>query len=791
MLSDEEVLAYFDGQNLSERARTYVLESRATAPTRQVGRGAESSVSGLLYSEISQATRCFESREELAWLRRLERKSDCVLEYHCQPAKIDIYQHDRRGRRQYRAYTPDILVLERDRTYIVDVKPTDRLQKLLVENPRDWAQEGEVFRFLPAEAHFHEIGLEFKIAVAEEVTRLEARNHTLLHQVRYGIQEPNVALISSITSKLSRHTYLTMEQVRQEAGQSGFEAVLWLIDRGIIFADLKGQSLVDDCSIVAATVDLLESAISHLHGKHPQDFKSVPAAVFGNRKAVEHYANRAGIEMASGRSARRARQKLAAADPGQSRAEILMPKFYLRGNRSPKVAPEVQEVLRGFLEELPNKPVSTKNAAYNDYKLAAREKHPQYEPITKKTFLKRYSELDDVHLARKHGGRRAANQAKKSSPVDKRHARAQRPLERVVMDHTMMSGYIEVGVSEIARLLLRPWLTVVTDEATNYMLLFLLSLKQPSRRVFALVFRHLAREFRRLPEELHSDGGKDMNSVFTRQLSAEYGFTYSTSPAANSRWNGLAESVFASIQSSFVKDYPAQCINWSSRSVSRKFKPTDKVCDDLRGLYRKFEEHRQEHNHRISGDQRVSRELQFQRLRAQFPMSGKPVEINDQFFLATSVDCTADYTISQRGTIQKLDRHYAAEFGQAPFIGRKKEVREDPENPYRIYVFSGDEWQVALAPGYDRFEGLSEEQKQIKANEQLEGAEARKHLHEVASERKHKALAEIAIEEKKRLEIRKGRTASSMLPIDDFRSRSAGLFDGLALGVRKFDEQDD
>lgn len=76
MLTDTEILSYFNQLGLCDQARAYVLESRATAPTRQVGRGAESSVRGLLYSELCQATRCFESREELVWLRRLEREAE-------------------------------------------------------------------------------------------------------------------------------------------------------------------------------------------------------------------------------------------------------------------------------------------------------------------------------------------------------------------------------------------------------------------------------------------------------------------------------------------------------------------------------------------------------------------------------------------------------------------------------------------------------------------------------------------------------------------------------------------
>jgi len=571
MLSDDELEAYVSGLGIPEAGRKYVLESRETAPTRQIGRGAEQSVTGHTFSEINQASRCFESREELAWIRRLEHQSDNILEYHAQPASVSCYAHDRLGRRRYGPHTPDLLILTTESISVVEVKTTEEAKRLAEARPKDWVQKEDAFRFLPLEHHFDRLGLRFEVGLAEDISRLEARNYELLHRVRVGVARPSEKTINTLSARLSRETFITLGQVREQYGQEMFEGALWLIDRQIIHADLKRQSLVDDCAIIAANQDLLNFAIENILSTNQQQFDDVDVALLGNRKAVEHYGNQRGVENLDTRTARRYRNKLKDFDPSSPRAKALMPAFHKRGNRLPKVAPEVGEFLEAFICDVPNKDFPSKNKAYIAYSAEARKSHPPHPPVCKKTFLKKYSTLDPVRLARLTGGRRAANQARSSGPAIKRHARSQRPFERVVMDHTPMKLFIAVAESSQGVSVIKPWLTVVTDEATGYILYFLITLKQPSRRVFALVVRHIVRRYGRIFESLHTDGGKDMDSVFTRQLSAEYEFTYSTSPPANSRWNGLAEGVFATLRTTFFKDYPANCVEWGGRSRSKGY----------------------------------------------------------------------------------------------------------------------------------------------------------------------------------------------------------------------------
>ena len=776
MLSDDELWEYFSRLDIPEPGRQYVIETRQTAPTRQIGWGAELSVKGQTYSRINKGTRCFESREELAYIRNLELQSGNVLEYHAQPAPVACYTHDRLGRRRYGRQTPDILALKTDAISVIEVKTTESAEKLVKEKPKDWTREGNEFHYIPLERHFHDLGINFEVALAEQISRLEARNNDLLYRVRMDVNRPSEKTIHTLTARLAHEAFITLGQVHEQYGQEMYEGALWLVERGIAYAALKRQSLVDDCAIIAGSQELLDFAIEKVLTTNRQTFEDVDLAVLGNRKAVEHYVKHRGAEHLSTRTGRRYRRKLKELDPGAPRAQALMPAFHKKGNWLPKVAPDVAQFLEAFIVDVPNRQFPSKNKAYISYRVEAKKYHPPYPPVSKKTFLKKYATLDPVRLARLSGGRRAANQARVSVPAIKRHAIAQRPFERAVMDHTPMDLFIRVAESSQGVAIIKPWLTIVVDEATGYILYYVITLKQPSTRVFALVFRHIARKYGRLYEALHSDGGKDMNSILTNQLVAEYEFTYSTNPSANSRFNGFAEGVFSSLRTTFIKDYPANCLEWTGRSHSKGFKPTDKVCDDLPRLYKKFDQAINEYNDKLISGNMFSREMRFDNLIKRFPMSGIHVEIDQAFMIATSVD-VGDYRISKRGTIQKLNRHYSPVADNLTTGPRVREIREDCENPYLIYYLGDSNWKCATASGYERFEGLSQSARKLDAALKIEGTEARTELNLLAAESQHSSLVALAeadrdqfLEKKKlSLESQKSRPACPKSTADVFQ----------------------
>jgi len=171
-------------------------------------------------------------------------------------------------------------------------------------------------------------------------------------------------------------------------------------------------------------------------------------------------------------------------------------------------------------------------------------------------------------------------------------------------------------------------------------------------------------------------------------------------------------------------------------------------------------------------------------------MSGSPVEIDQAFLIATSVD-SGDYRISDRGTIQKLNRHYSPVADNLTTGPRTREVREDCENPYLIYYLSKDRWKCATAAGYERFEGLSENARKLDAALKLEGAEASTELNKLAAESQHSRLVALAEDDRARFQDKKNKARQSGRPESACSSSVRDLFRRTRPVNVDHDEQED
>lgn len=89
-----------------------------------------------------------------------------------------------------------------------------------------------------------------------------------------------------------------------------------------------------------------------------------------------------------------------------------------------------------------------------------------------------------------------------------------------------------------------------------------------------------------------------------------------------------------------------------------------------------------------------------------FPFVAVPVELNDEFLLATAVE-TSDYTIDFQRGIHIGPLHYWTT-KLSLLRGKKKstEVRLDPENPHLIYARIDNKWEICLSSHANRFSSL-------------------------------------------------------------------------------------
>ena len=113
MLSQDELLSWYQQRNVSNDARLEVNRVRSSGPSRRVG-GGVSNVSGRYPSRKMGVTIQFEShRVELAFVRDMEQDPD-VLEYYDQPPSFPLDYNTSKGRHVRVFHTPDFFVHEKD-----------------------------------------------------------------------------------------------------------------------------------------------------------------------------------------------------------------------------------------------------------------------------------------------------------------------------------------------------------------------------------------------------------------------------------------------------------------------------------------------------------------------------------------------------------------------------------------------------------------------------------------------------------------------------------------------------
>ena len=78
-------------------------------------------------------------------------------------------------------------------------------------------------------------------------------------------------------------------------------------------------------------------------------------------------------------------------------------------------------------------------------------------------------------------------------------------------------------------------------------------------------------------------------------------------------------------------------------------------------------------------------------------IAGIQVTYDDSFVVRTAVDSSGSYKVNPRTGIHKGDFHFWHPDLSAHSPGKKVDVRDDPEDPFRLYALVGGQWITALA----------------------------------------------------------------------------------------------
>lgn len=580
MLSESDLDALLEDLNIPPEGVDYVLRTRVLAPTREVGAYAKKSVAGMHFSSLLGETRDYESRSgEAAHFRKWDLDADKIIEYWAQPPSIEIYRHDSIGRKIFGQYTPDALLIRPDAIRVVEIKPEGKIKRRIGKYPNDWKEENGRFDFLPASAHFARIGLQFQVLPNENISRVEWNNLGLIHQVICNSPCPSDRQLDVILRHLGEVSATTLNKAKKHLNLSTTEPLLYLIAHRQIHADLQSQYLTSGETLISTSKKALAYLRKHSMENYGASNISVSLDELPSLKAIERHLEQLDELASSGsRSARRWKAKLRKAGPGVNPMEVIAPKWHRSGNWGSKLKTVVQQALLKHIEdEYVSGNFRTIAGAHGDYLHKAKKCHPRYPAASLVTYRKYAKNADPVNAARSRSGSRGANKAAPSSDVLKRNARAMRPFERVLIDHSSAGMYVIVAIAKRSAVVVKPFVTFVTDEASQVILDIVLTLLHPSRRSDAVAMRRLIRRYGRIPESIHVDRGSDFRSVYMRQLSADFKFHYDWSPSGDSRFNGLIERHIGNFKDEYVRSRPENCIEYCKRDRSRGYLPKDQL----------------------------------------------------------------------------------------------------------------------------------------------------------------------------------------------------------------------
>lgn len=648
-----------------------------------------------------------ESHLEHRFILRCELYQHEVLEYWDQPSSMPIIGIDRRGRRYRSTYTADFLLLTPSGVVAIEIKPYAKCRKLHNERPSDWQETDAGFSFEPAKRAFALLGIGHQVITDKDIGAIEANNYDLLLYARDNPPAVSSRWRNQIAKALQKHKALPIRELLSRTRSDDIAPILSLIQAGVLHADIKNQNFaeVDDCW-VALDERTLQDALQSLHElaceidpSRRLSTREVPSTQDGIRllSRLRQLRGESPITV-SKRTLRRWRSLMR--EGGNELA--LVPRISARGNRLNRISEDHVALIGNALESsylTPESPPPYR--CYGRYLALLDEQStcdsvPGVErtAIGFKSFLNRLRRLDPVTTAMARGGKRAANEAEPPVAPEHRELLACRPFQRVHIDHCRVKVHLRIGESGGRVIRARAWLTIMVDEFSGAILAISLSFRSPSRRSCALVLRDCAMRWRRLPETIVVDNGKEFESVYFEACLARLGIHKQSRPPSHPRYGSSVERAFGVLKAELLCTLPGNAANRKEdrgKSTSHK--------GYARGKYTLLELHLLiEHyffrllNNHIRGCELEAPAVRIREGLKRFPSSGRQVTFDQAFLTLTAIEQCRQHTWDPRRGIRFRGRFYGHP-GLSVLQNRHRfDVREEPWDEHCIYVRVNQEW---------------------------------------------------------------------------------------------------
>lgn len=715
MLTDIKLESYFETHQLPVRTRDYIRRC-IQDPSRLVGTSAVSNVISGYPSYKTGLSIQTESRT-VEHPRVLELEfSKSVVAFFDQPVLINVDRTSKKGKKTIKPYTSDLLVLDQDGPWIEELKMPDEAEELVSKYPADWVKTESGYMFLPAQRAFSEMGIGFRVMLSSSTNQIRADNLKLLLQARKTKSLVTDDLRTGVERVFADQAWFRFSELSVELGTKDLTPILQLIDEGFLHASLSEELLAQPESTWLVRkpemLELRKTCSAANTGYQPPSSDEIRVSI--DRVPSGKQAARAlhNLErMRAGDTSRTIRRLAAKILKKRLRGEHViefmeaLPAWDKCGNRTPRLCKEQIDFIELFIKEHYSKQKRLGIcAAYKLYVNLAKEAHPLLPPVTRPTLQKYIESSDARSVAQGRGGRRAANAASEPSPPSERQLLATRPFQFAVIDHYLTDIHCVVVHRDGTQYTARPWITVMVDIFTGYVLAVWISFRSPSRLSCAMAVRLCVRKHGRLPEEILFDGGSDFESVYWYSLLGHCGVGPVRRPAEHPRYGSQGERFFNEFKTLWLIHRPGNTVNYDeARAVSRTHSPQSTAELTIDQLFTELMAFCEWRNANKIGLDSPSPTECVREVLERFTCTGVPVTNDDAFMIASAVDVQR-YSLDPKRGLHIGELHFwHPDLRKLASTGYVEEVRKEPEDPYRVYARVDKNWITCFATGAMQF----------------------------------------------------------------------------------------
>jgi hypothetical protein len=288
-----------------------------------------------------------------------------------------------------------------------------------------------------------------------------------------------------------------------------------------------------------------------------------------------------------------------------------------------------------------------------------------------------------------------------------------RPFEIGHIDHTQIDLVTRSENPNVkpARL----WLTTLTDAYTRRILAIYLSYDRPSYRSCMMVIRECVRRFRRLPQNIVVDGGKEFKSLYFDATLAFLEVTKKVRPPAESRYGSTEERPFGTANTTFFYNLIGNTQGLKTpRQTTKSNDPYEHALWTFPTLAPRLEEWAYEKYdilvHPALGTNQSPRDAFNEAMRSGPPRKHRYLQYNRTFILLTS-------PTTPKGTARVLDaglvnvnyiKYFSDQLLDAALLGQDLPVRYDPWDVGVAWVYAHRMWVECHSEHYAELQGKSE-----------------------------------------------------------------------------------